>query len=78
MCKLHRLVIIATLLQLIIVMPLSAQDGGFVSMFDGKTMQGWKMVPGHKGHWRAVNGVIDYDGLSEAKTRDDMSLFSEQ
>ena len=40
-------------------------------------MKGWKMVPGHEGHWRALNGVIDYDGESEAKTRSDQDLYSE-
>ena len=41
-------------------------------------MKGWKMVPGHEGHWRALNGVIDYDGKSEAKTRSDQDLYSER
>lgn len=53
-------------------------DDGFVSMFDGKTMNGWRMIPGHEGHWRAVDGVIDYDGQSEAKTREDQNLCSER
>ena len=50
---------------------------GFQSLFDGRTMQGWRMVPGHEGHWRALNGVIDYDGQSEAKPRSDQDLYSE-
>ncbi len=50
---------------------------GFKSLFDGRTMQGWRMVPGHEGHWRALNGVIDYDGRSEAKPRSDQDLYSE-
>ncbi len=50
----------------------------FQSLFDGQTMHSWKMVAGHEGHWRAQNGVIDYDGKSEAKTRSDKDLYSEQ
>ena len=62
------------------VAPAIAQQAtsGFKSLFDGRTMKGWRMVPGHEGHWRALNGVIDYDGKSEAKTRSDQDLYSEQ
>jgi len=39
---------------------------GFVSLFDGKTFQNWKVPAGDNGHWKIVDGVIDYDAASEA------------
>ncbi|HYE19485.1 MAG TPA: DUF1080 domain-containing protein [Tepidisphaeraceae bacterium] len=44
-----------------------APPAGFVSLFDGKTLDGWKLPEGDNGHWKIVDGVIDYDGASEAK-----------
>ena len=58
--------------------PAQSSASGFQSLFDGRTMKGWKMVPGHEGHWRALDGVIDYDGQSEARTRSDKDLYSER
>jgi len=46
---------------------------GFVSLFNGKDLAGWTVPAGDNGHWRIVNGVIDYDARSEAK--DDKSLW---
>lgn len=42
-------------------------EDGFVSLFDGKTLAGWTVPEGDNGHWRVVDGVIDYDAASEAK-----------
>ena len=39
---------------------------GFVSLFDGKDLTGWKVPAGDNGHWKVVNGVIDYDAQSES------------
>jgi hypothetical protein len=55
---------------------LSAQDDGFVSLFNGKDFAGWKVPEGDNGHWKVVDGVIDYDAQSEAKG--DKSLWSEK
>jgi hypothetical protein len=44
-----------------------AAEPGFVSLFDGKTLNGWKVPEGDNGHWKVVDGVIDYDARSEAK-----------
>ncbi len=41
---------------------------GFVSLFNGTDFSGWKVPEGDNGHWKIVNGVIDYDALSESKT----------
>ncbi len=51
------------------------QDG-FTSLFNGKDLTGWKIPEGDNGHWRVVDGVIDYDAESEAKG--DKSLYTEQ
>jgi len=41
---------------------------GFISLFNGKDMNNWKLPEGDNGHWKIMNGVIDYDAESEAKT----------
>ena len=48
---------------------LSLQDG-FTPLFNGKDLEGWKIPEGDGGHWKVVDGVIDYDAKSEAKLRD--------
>jgi Domain of Unknown Function (DUF1080) len=50
---------------------------GFVSLFDGKDLTGWKIPPGDNGHWKVVNGVIDCDARSESKVGD-KSLWTEK
>jgi hypothetical protein len=40
---------------------------GFVSLFSGKDLDGWIVPEGDNGHWKVVQGVIDYDARSEAK-----------
>ena len=40
---------------------------GFVSLFNGKDLTGWKIPEGDGGHWKVVDGVIDYDAGSEAR-----------
>ncbi|MDP6357224.1 MAG: DUF1080 domain-containing protein, partial [Planctomycetota bacterium] len=42
-------------------------DDGFVSLFNGKDLTGWKIPAGDNGHWKVLDGVIDYDAGSEAK-----------
>lgn len=49
---------------------------GFVSLFNGQDLTGWKIPAGDNGHWKVVDGVIDYDARSEA--RGDKSLWSEK
>ena len=43
---------------------------GFTSLFNGRDFTGWKVPTGDNGHWRIVDGVIDYDAESEAKEKD--------
>ena len=49
---------------------------GFASLFNGKDLTGWKIPEGDNGHWKVVDGVIDYDAQSEAKG--DKNLWSEE
>jgi Domain of Unknown Function (DUF1080) len=42
---------------------------GFVSIFNGKDLTGWKIPEGDGGHWKVVDGVIDYDAGSMAKDK---------
>lgn len=54
---------------------LNSQDG-FTTLFNGRDFTGWKVPAGDNGHWRVVDGVIDYDAESEASG--DKSLWSER
>jgi hypothetical protein len=49
---------------------------GFVSIFNGRDLSGWKVPEGDGGHWKVVDGVIDYDAESEA--RGNKNLWSER
>jgi hypothetical protein len=40
---------------------------GWVPLLNGKDLTGWKVPEGDNGHWKVVEGVIDYDAQSEAK-----------
>jgi len=42
---------------------------GFKSLYNGSDLAGWELLPGHRGHWTARSGVIDYDGKSEEKDK---------
>ena len=47
---------------------------GFVPIFTGINLDGWKLPDGDNGHWKAAGEVIDYDASSESKT--DKSLWT--
>jgi type 1 glutamine amidotransferase len=68
------------LVGLLLGLPAWAKDNtapeGLVSLFNGKDLAGWKVPAGDNGHWKVVDGVIDYDAQSEAKG--EKSLWSEQ
>ena len=44
----------------------TAPPPGFVSLFNGTDLTGWKIPEGDNGHWKVLDGVIDYDAGSEA------------
>jgi Domain of Unknown Function (DUF1080) len=71
--KHYLLILAATLLVL-----QTAADGAseFVSIFNGRDLSGWKVPAGDNGHWRVVDGAIDYDAESEATG--DKSLWSDR
>src|SRR5687767_6005002 len=37
-----------------------------VSLFNGSDLSGWRIPEGDNGHWKVLDGVIDYDARSEA------------
>ena len=55
----------------------AAQQPKGASLFNGKDLTGWKIPAGDNGHWKVVDGVIDYDAESES-TAADKSLWSER
>jgi len=50
---------------------------GFVALFNGRDLSGWKVPEGDGGHWKVIDGTIDYDAESEAKGRN-KNLWSER
>jgi hypothetical protein len=49
---------------------------GFVALFNGQDLSGWRVPDGDNGHWKVIDGVIDYDAQSEA--RGDKNLWFER
>jgi type 1 glutamine amidotransferase len=73
-------VLVAVVVVLLAAWSSSAADNipppGFVALFNGKDLAGWKIPDSDGGHWKVVDGVIDYDAESEAKG--DKSLWTEK
>lgn len=63
-----------------VCLPQAVADGevedGFVSLFNGSNLDGWAIPEGDNGHWKVIDGVIDYDAASEAVG--DKNLWSEK
>lgn len=57
-------------------LPVRGAEAGFVSLFNGRDLSGWKIPAGDNGHWKVLDGVIDYDARSEAPG--DKNLWSEK
>ncbi len=59
----------------------SSEADGWAQLFNGRDFAGWIVPEGDNGHWQVIDGVIDYDALSEAPgdknlwTRDSFSDF---
>lgn len=51
-------------------------EDGFVPLFNGQDLTGWVLPEGDNGHWKVVDGVIDYDAASEAAG--DKNLWTEK
>ena len=56
--------------------PAMAAEDGFVALFNGRDLAGWRVPAGDNGHWKVVDGVIDYDARSEASG--DKSLWTDK
>ncbi len=54
----------------------TSMGGAATSLFNGKDLTGWKIPEGDNGHWKVMDGVIDYDAESEAT--DDKNLWTEK
>ena len=54
----------------------NTDSAGFVPIFNGRDLTGWKVPVGDNGHWKVINGVIDYDARSEAPG--DKNLWTEK
>jgi hypothetical protein len=54
----------------------AGENEGFVSLFNGKDLAGWTVPAGDNGHWKVLEGVIDYDAQSEATG--DKNLWTEK
>jgi hypothetical protein len=65
-----------------LIVPLTARGAdnhpppGFVALFNGRDFSNWKVPEGDNGHWKVLDGVIDYDAESEA--RGDKNLWTER
>ena len=75
-----RLLLSTVSIFLLTIFTVSAQNNqkvpeGFTSLFNGRNFTNWKIPQGDNGHWKIVNGVIDYDAESEAQ---DKNLWSEK
>jgi hypothetical protein len=74
-----RLVVIPAAALLAVSLAWAANDDasdGFVPLFNDKDLSGWKVPEGDGGHWKVVDGVIDYDAGSDAKG--DKNLWSDR
>jgi hypothetical protein len=50
----------------------NSQNDDFVSLFNGQDLSGWIIPEGDGGHWQVVDGVIDYDAMSQAEGEKDL------
>ncbi len=57
------------------------KEDGYTSLFNGEDLDHWVIPDGDGGHWKVLDGVIDYDSRSEAtgnknlQTRDEFGDF---
>ena len=53
-----------------------SDSDGFTPLFNGRDFKGWTVPEGDGGHWKVVDGLIDYDAQSESK--EDKNLWTER
>jgi hypothetical protein len=71
-----RRLILALLLSTTVLAGDNTAPPGFTALFNGRDFTGWKVPAGDNGHWKVVDGVIDYDAESEAPG--DKTLWGEK
>jgi hypothetical protein len=76
MNKLFSNVCLAAILTISLAVSRAEAQDGFTSLFNGKDFTNWKVPEGDNGHWKIIDGVIDYDAESEAKG--DKHLWTEK
>lgn len=54
----------------------SAAEESWEPLFNGRDLSGWLVPEGDNGHWKVIDGVIDYDAKSEATG--DKNLWTER
>ncbi|MBN1352966.1 DUF1080 domain-containing protein [candidate division KSB1 bacterium] len=64
------------LLALTLAMLLFIACDNTVALFDGHTLKNWVVPEGDNGHWKVVDGIIDYDGKSESES--DKNLWTKK
>jgi hypothetical protein len=77
---LERIVLPITLIGAFVSSDICAADNqppdGMEALFNGRDLTGWRLPAGDNGHWKVVDGAIDYDAASEAKG--DKNLWTER
>lgn len=74
-------VVLALPLFVLLSLPMAASGPdappeGFSLLFNGRDFEGWRVPEGDNGHWQVVDGIIDYDAMSEAAG--DKNLWTEE
>lgn len=54
----------------------AAEAVGFVPLYTGLDLSGWRQPAGQAGHWQPANWILKYDGQSEAATPKEKHLWT--
>ncbi len=70
------LLLIAVLMMSVPVVAVEDAPEGFEVLFNGEDFSNWVVPEGDGGHWKVIDGVIDYDAQSQAPG--DKNLWTEE
>ena len=80
MNPMKKLMLMFPALLMLLCLETTGQDNkppaGYTALFNGIDFTFWKVPEGDNGHWKVLNGVIDYDAESEAAK--EKSLWTEK